>query len=147
MGGHPWWYLVPYQSDIEGALAQLKEREFEAGRYNPAIRFPPFPLTPDSPAPGPRHATIEEALDSSAEDGTRSILDMVSISDTTDYQVVSPLNELKLIELFGTTHPSRAQVETSDTLFEILERGKGVYLVVYEEGQPSEIFFAGYSFD
>jgi hypothetical protein len=39
MGGHPYWYIVPYESDIDAALHKLKQREFEAGRYNPVIRY------------------------------------------------------------------------------------------------------------
>jgi hypothetical protein len=31
--------------------------------------------------------------------------------------------------------------------FEEVERGTGVYVVVYDQGKPSEICFAGYSFD
>ena len=37
--------------------------------------------------------------------------------------------------------------EAGDELFEALERGQGVYIVVHKDDQPSEIFFAGYSFD
>ena len=29
----------------------------------------------------------------------------------------------------------------------LLERGQGVYIVAYRDDKPSEIFFAGYSFD
>ena len=36
MGAHPWFYVVPYQSDIRKAMLELREREFRAGRYNPA---------------------------------------------------------------------------------------------------------------
>lgn len=28
-----------------------------------------------------------------------------------------------------------------------IDRGQGVYIVAYRDGKPSEIFFAGYSFD
>ncbi|MDX6693526.1 MAG: hypothetical protein QOF02_1129 [Blastocatellia bacterium] len=38
-------------------------------------------------------------------------------------------------------------IEESDELYEKLERGQGVYIIAYKDGQPSEIFFAGYSFD
>ena len=147
MGGHPWWYFVPYQPDIDAALQALKEREFKAGRYNPVMRYPAFPITPESPSPGPQHASIKEALHSSGEDGTRSILDMESVSETPDETVVSPLGDHKLKELFGTTQPTHAMVEENDTVFEDLDRGEAVYIVVYEKGQPNEIFFAGYSFD
>ncbi len=141
MGGHPWWYFVPHKSDIEAALQELREREFKAGRYNPAMRFPQFPLTPESPSLGPRHASIDKALVSSGEGGTRSILDMMTVSTTPDYNVVSPLRDNTLKKLFGTTQPTHEAIEESDTLFENLERGKGVYIIVYSEGVPSEILF------
>ncbi|HKG12351.1 MAG TPA: hypothetical protein VKB12_03400 [Pyrinomonadaceae bacterium] len=53
-----------------------------------------------------------------------------------------------LLELFGTERPTREMVDESDELFELMgERGQGVYVVVYAGERPSEIFFAGYSFD
>jgi hypothetical protein len=33
-------------SPIETALKSLRRREFEAGRYNPVIAFPEFPIRP-----------------------------------------------------------------------------------------------------
>lgn len=76
MGGHPYWYVVPYQPDIGAALEQLRQREFAAGRYNPVIPFPEFPVGPDSPSPGAKHKSIPEAMTTAREDGTRSILDL-----------------------------------------------------------------------
>ena len=147
MGGHPWFYFVDYQPDIDSALQALRQREFMAGRYNPVISFPNFPLGLHSPAPGPEHASIEEAMEDADADGTRSILDMERVSATPDFGAVTPLSREELIELFGTDQPGREMVEENDDLFEMLERGQGVYIVVYEGGQPSEIFFAGYSYD
>jgi hypothetical protein len=49
-----------------------------------------------------------------------------------------------------TSFSSTSQLElvaNSDELFETLERGQGVYIIVYKDDQPEEIFFAGYSFD
>jgi len=146
MGGHPWFYFVPYQPDIDKALQELKQTEFAAGRYNPVIRFPDFPVGPGSPNPGPRHASIKAALRASMEDGTRSILDMDGVSKSPDYFKVCPLPERELVRLYGTTRPTREMVE--EMLFlEDAERGQGVYLVLYKNGEPSEILFAGYSFD
>lgn len=148
MGGHPWFYFVEYEPDIDAALQRLRRREFEAGRYNPAVDFPGFPVTADSPAPGARHDSIEEALEDADADGTRSILDMERVSDAADYGAVAPMPRETLLELFGTDRPTHEMVDESDELFEVLdERGQGIYLLVYEGERPSEIFFAGYSFD
>ena len=146
MGGHPWFYFVPYQRDIDKALQELKQTEFRAGRYNPVIPFPDFPVGPDSPSPGPRHSSIRHALRASMEDGTRSILDMDSVSKAPDYCKVCRLGDEDLLRLYSTTEPTREMVE--DLLFlEDAERGQGVYIIVYKDLHPSEILFAGYSFD
>ena len=147
MGAHPYFYFVPYQEDINAALQELREREFEAGRYNPVIPFLEFPLGPDAPAPGAEHSSIEEALEDSDADGTRSILDLDHISETPDFCAVSPLPPEELNRLFGTTQPTRKMIEESDDLFEGIERGQGVYIITCQNGKPDEIFFAGYSFD
>ena len=147
MGGPPWFYFVPYQSDISGALHDLRRREFEAGRYNPVMWMPPFPVNENSPAPGAQHASIEEAMEAADADGTRSILDMERISDEPDFGAVVPLPNEELIDLFGTDKPTRAMIEENDDLFEMLERGQGVYVIAYENDKPSQIYFAGYSYD
>jgi hypothetical protein len=150
LGGHPWFYFVEYEPDIDAALQKLRRREFEAGRYNPAVDFPEFPVTPASPAPGAQHDSIEEAFEDSDADGTRSILDMERVADGPDYNVVAPLARETLLEIFGTDRPTREMVDASGELWEAEafdERGQGVYVVVYEGERPSEIFFAGYSFD
>ena len=147
MGGHAWFYFVDYEPDVNAALQKLREREFRAGRYNPVLWFPEFPVGPDSPTPGAQHASIEEALEASEEEGTRSILDMTKVADAPDFFAVAPLPLEDLIALFGTDKPTHEMVEEGDELFEALERGQGVYITVYQDNQPSEIFFAGYSFD
>lgn len=50
-------------------------REFEAGRSNPVMPAPSMflPLGPDSPAPGRQDESIDEVLEVSDADGTRSI--------------------------------------------------------------------------
>ena len=147
MGGHEWFYFVDYEEDINSALQKLREREFRAGRYNPVTWFPEFPVGRDSPAPGAQHASIDEAIEEADADGTRSILDMMTVADEPDFNAVAPLPPEALVELFGTDKPTREMIEENDELFEVLERGQGVYVVVYKDDRPSEIFFAGYSFD
>jgi hypothetical protein len=147
MGGHPWFYYVDYEADVEAALQKLRRREFAAGRYNPAVDFPEFPVDENSPAIGAQHGSIEEAIEDADADGTRSILDMLNVSDAPDYNVVAPLSSEKLVELFGTDRPTYEMIEESDELYEELERGKGIYIIAYKGDRPSKILFAGYSFD
>jgi hypothetical protein len=89
MGGHPWWYLVPYEEDVLKSLEALRQREFKAGRYNPAEDFPKFPVDLGH-APGCKHSSIDEARDDADADGTRSILDVSRISPAPDYDAVAP---------------------------------------------------------
>lgn len=169
MGAHPYWYFVPYQPDLNAALQALRRREFKAGRYNPVVPFLDFPLGPDAPKPGPQHASIDEAREAAAEDGTRSILDIDAIvhhprpprdepPDAMELAAfleraegsvckAAPLAEDDLRKLFGTTRPTRQQIEVCEDLFEQIDRGEAIYIVVYDDGEPAQIYFAGYSFD
>lgn len=148
MGAHPWMYMVPYQADVRRAMLELREREFQAGRYNPAVPFPDM----SSEAPGAQHDSIDAAREDADADGTRSILDMDDVSDAAPdpgepaFGVVCKLSDASLEEFFGTTQPSR-QMVSDLTFMEEIERGTGVYVIVYQQGKPTEICFAGYSFD
>jgi hypothetical protein len=147
MGGHDWQYFVPYQADIGKALQELRQREFLAGRYNPVQRYLTTPNTADSPAPGPGHASIEAAVKASGSEGTRSILDMNMVGQKPKDGVVTVIPAKRLVELFGTAEPTREMIEGSDEFFDDIERGQGVYIVAYDRGAPSELCFAGYSYD
>jgi hypothetical protein len=46
----------------------------------------------------------------------------------------------------ATDRPTHAMVDDHE-FFADIERGQCVYVVVYAEGKPSELFFAGYSYD
>lgn len=148
MGAHPWFYLTPYQDDIRKAMLELREREFRAGRYNPAVAFPDM----SDEAPGAQHDSIEEAREAADADGTRSIVDMDDISagpadpDDPPFGLVSRVPPEVLLELYGTAQPTK-QMIADMTFLEEIERGTGVYIVVYDQGKPSEICFAGYSYD
>lgn len=148
MGAHPYWYLVPYRDDLQQALDDLRTREFEAGRYHPVISFIKF----SEPAfsrqrPGAKHKTIRAAIKASAEDGTRSILDIDGFSDRSEYGKASPLSAARVRELYETDQPTRDMVLHIGELAESVPRGKCVYTVVYADGLPSELFFFGYSYD
>jgi hypothetical protein len=171
MGASPYFYFTPYQKDIQAALEALREQEFRAGRYDPAMRMadPPlymfefnFPPGDASPAPGAQHSSIDEAINAGAESGTRSILDIMRIVDEPDYEAACALSPDELIELFGTATPTRELVETvlikggpldesirraGERFWEEIDRGQGRYIIVYDNAGPREIFFVGYSWD
>jgi hypothetical protein len=171
MGAHPYYYFTPYQEDIGAALQALRDQEFRAGRYDPAMRNanPPlymfqfrFPPDSSSPAPGPVHASLQQAFDNMDEAGTGSILDLINVADDPDSFTLSPVSDSDLQDLFGTAQPTRADVErvllnagallsddgeTALDFWEMIDRGEGRYIVLYQDGRPAELFMAGYSFD
>ena len=147
MGGHPYWYFVPYEEDVGAALQSLRRREFAAGRYNPVIRFLEFSQpTFSRQCPGSQHATIEAAVESAGDAGTRSILDISAVGTESGLGTAGPLEPERLVELYGTEKPCRAMVEAMDVL-EDVERGCGIYVIIYDGDRPSEICFAGCSYD
>ena len=146
MGAEPWSCFVAYQEDITAAPQAAQAQEFAAGRYR---IFDPN----DVPA------TIDEARAQADADGTCSILDIQGVIDTphevvdeqymgTDYGMAAPLAPDLLLELFDTEKPTRAEIGDGGDIYSWLDRGIASYVIVYDDrGSPSEIFFAGYSFD
>ena len=132
MGAEPWQYFVPYEQDTQAALEKLKEREFRAGRFRYSEENP---------------TTVEEAREIADADGTGSILDIDQVGDEPDSGVVVPLSAEYLVELYGTAQPTHEMIEANLDFYEDIERGQGIYIVVYKGGKPAEIFFAGYSYD
>jgi len=160
MGGDPYCYFTRYQNDIQVALDALREQEFKAGRYYPAMdkrqmRRLGFPRDETLSGPGPQHASIAEAIDASEADGTFSILDIERITDSPGFASACPLPPDELIAMFGTAEPTRKQLETAllssesevAGFWEQIDRGCGRYVVLYDNGRPCEIFFVGYSWD
>ncbi len=150
MGGEFWSYSVPYQEDIRAALEALREQEFRAGRFWQPTEVQPGlwgRLLGRGPIKPKRPASIREALKISDATGTRSILDMERVSDTPESGAVSPLRPEELRELFGTEQPTLEAIEKSDEFIDRLERGQGVYIILYQQRKPEKIYFAGYSYD
>jgi hypothetical protein len=147
MGAHPYWYFVEYQTNVQAALDGLRKREFKAGRYNPVMPFPEFPIGPRAAAPGAQHSSIDEAMEEADADGTRSILDIHAVAEAPDFCVAAPLSANELEAHYGTDQPTREMIENDMEIFQDIERGHCLYTPVYKEGKPSELFFAGYSFD
>jgi hypothetical protein len=147
MGGEAYWYFVKYKPDLDSVLQELRDREFQAGRYNPATPFLNFPIDSTQPGPGAQHDSIEEAMEDSDADGTRSILDIQTIGEEPDFCVAAPLEDAELQALYGTTQPTRKMLEQNLGFLEDIDRGHCKYALAYKDGQPDEVLFAGYSFD
>jgi hypothetical protein len=150
MGANPWWYIVDYEADINSALQALRERVFRAGRYFPAIDYIDFPLTSASPVPGAQHSSIEAAIEAADTEGTQSILDIQIVSETRSRGAVAPLETMELLNVFGTETPASDSVneeEVPDELFDFIDRGQAVYVVLFENSLPSKLLFVGYSYD
>jgi len=161
MGASGWSYFTPYQPDIEKALQTLRQQIFKEGAYgkthafNPDMlaRMPGLKETVEQlrqleaerlGGPDRKFGSIEELLAAAAEDGTHSILDIEHTADTPDFGVAWPAPDDVLEEVFGTSKPSRADIEAKpDELAERLdlERWQAAYVVVYADERPAEIYF------
>jgi len=132
MGAEPYDYTVPYEPDIQAALAKLRQQVFASGAFNGAE------LNPSTP---------EEALEMTEADGTRSILDISRISETPEFFCAAPLTPDELQRYFGTDKPTKAMIKQSDEFWDDLDRGMARYVILYENEERKQIYFAGYSFD
>jgi len=132
MGGEPWFHVAPYQSDIPAALEALRQRVFAEGEYRGSNEEP---------------ATIEEALENMDADGTASILDIDHVAASAEPTGVTVLTPAEAKQYFGTERPTRADVEKADQFWDDIGRGEAVCVVLYNGDRPSELYFAGISFD
>jgi len=75
-------------------------------------------------------------------------LDIQEVSEEGDFCVARILIEDDLDFYFGTPKPTRKTVEENfDDIFDDIDRGEAVCITVYENEEPSELLFIGYSFD
>ncbi len=143
MGASGWSYFVPYQKDVGKALEELRQQEFEAGRYNQLTYLWPEKRMPVS---------IDELMEWNETEGTHSIIDVFwGVADepgTDNFGMATPLSTDELMEFFGTEQPTHEMiVEHEDELMDFRSRWEATYVIVYKDGQPDEIFFTGFSGD
>jgi hypothetical protein len=161
VGASCWTYFVPYQRDVEKALQDLRAKVFKEGAY-----YKPDVWARHLHASGslsqenldnwlerlkaePEPKTIEELLELRAEEMTHSILDIERVSDDpNDILTVSGLSRDEYMEVLGTLKPTHEQVESKQSeLWDLRGRGEAVFVLVYKNGKPDEIFFAGVTGD
>lgn len=159
---------MPYEANVEAALQKLRADVFKSGKYGQAQALPPellASLPPDARqawenlreleaqrlgGPARKFGTIDELLEAAAEDGTHSILDIQCTASEPDFGVAWPAPDEVVRRVYGTERPSRAQIEAQQgNISEALEleRWQAVYVLVYDQGKPAEIYFEGVSGD
>ena len=68
------------------------------------------------------------------------------VSARPDFGAVTPVDDDELVDFFGTTRPTMADIEANDEVLEEVERGHGISIIAYDGGEPSHIYFFGYSY-
>lgn len=149
-----WSYFVPYEEDISSALQKLRQEVFTRGDYiteeSPISAGSRLIIPPQSKF-RQKPISIEELLEQQKEFGTHSIIDITCISQKPKRHAISPFPQSLLVDYFGSQTPSPAGIQ------EVYEFGslekfatkpwRGIYVVAYFDGKPSDIFFAGCSGD
>ena len=168
MGSFRYHHIVPFEQDLEASLQKLKEREFHAGRYFPALEM--YDLTPDQMlrlTPGAQHDSIEEAKEEAAEEGNRSILDIDGFSAEPEFCRAYLVPEEEVRNALGTDRPTPALIDSvmsfsyeennPESLLNLMEnwiefeetvdRGFCYCLKLYEGARPTHLLYFGFSVD
>jgi hypothetical protein len=145
MGSAPWDCFIKYESDLDVALQNARQRALETGEYSCSCED------------APEHDSFEDAMECADADGTCSIIDIDSARTETlkggqddEPGTAYALSTEQLTKFFGTDKPSREQIESKSKRgpwFTLLGRGRAIHVTVNQDGKPSEIYFAGMSFD
>ena len=124
----------PTRSIFKVPLKNCGTQFFQSGEFN-GVEFGP--------------ATPEEALRMTVEDGdgTRSILDIMQVADAPNFCCAAPLTPDELQRYFGHGKPTREQLKQAGGFWEDIERGHCRVIVLYHGDEPTQLYFAGYSFD
>jgi hypothetical protein len=148
VGASDWSYYVEYQLDLGQALAELRTRVFSDGEYWWAVPYEFGKSAKDFPN---RPRTEDELWSSVSvrESGTHSILDMHEVvrpGEKADYGTVEQVSTAEALQCVGVVKLTRAHVQKIDHLAE--RRSFGRCAVLHDDaGQPSEIYFWGFSGD
>ena len=96
---------------------------------------------------------IKQLLEQCGTEGTHSILDIEKVSSILVFGAVAPLSNLQLMDIFNTEQPTHDMVEKWSTRIDpsdaepLYECWEGIYIIVYKDSIPDEIYFEGCSGD
>jgi hypothetical protein len=158
MGASGWEYVIPYQGDVEQALAALHAEVFEQDFGE-----------------DPEYANLEDLWadeEMMGEEGAHSILDIQRVVTTTevpvpgrpeDYGTLRPMASDRVVHHFGTERPKVSQfVALLEKAYRELTvppgrspslpdecpmRWTGVHVVLRTDGQPTHLGIVGHSGD
>lgn len=176
MGASGWSYFVPYQGDIQKALDELRERVFQSGDYfggRPGAkrRYATIDALLRSKAEDGTHSildvgkisdtskqndvlegvdrrTLMRKMQNLMADDPAGFMRRAAREEFLSIGLVHPLSDEQLVKTLGSLKPERRAVElAANTIGSSCSRGSGRYVVVYRDGVPDEIFFAGVSGD
>jgi hypothetical protein len=95
--------------------------------------------------------SMEEHIEKAMQQAQGGVIDLDMMALFSAFSaargVVTPVPDETLVDLYGTETPTRDAVESEPEFLEDVERGAGVYIVLYRGDSPREICFAGYSYD
>jgi hypothetical protein len=80
-------------------------------------------------------------------DGTGSILDIAYPPSSPGEWRLFPLSEEQIQTVYGTSRPTREQIEVFGGVDGLYGRNEGIYFAVYHEGEPDLIYIEGCSGD
>jgi hypothetical protein len=151
VGASEWWYVVPYQDDLDEALDALRRRVFADGDFISPVDFGlPAPESVDDLA---YQEMYEEFM---GTNGTHSILDIARGVVRPGYDhgsegTIWRLTDEESQRVFGSARPSRADFDVADrrALQDLVtgRRWTGRAVVLWTGDNPDEIAFWGYSGD
>ena len=158
MGGHYIDYFVPYQPDINQALRDLQQQILDEGDFSWIEEHRARPTTVAEYEEfrewllevyriGEDDEENAEIMYAFQGFETYTALDMEGISETPFWGKLCPLSEDELDVYFDTREPTREQIESNHDFSRAIDRGCGVYIVAFQDGKPTEIYFGFYSND
>jgi hypothetical protein len=143
LGASAWHYVVGYQPDVRRAFMELQETVLADGSYYHGLRDR---LTFASMAELNEARNTEEFWD----EGTHSILDMMTFSDPDGRDDIAVLRLLRDDEVrvsFGHDQPTGADFERFIAGDWMVNRWEGRATVLYRASNPDSLAFWGISGD
>ncbi|WP_433209297.1 hypothetical protein ACQP00_44900 [Dactylosporangium sp. CS-047395] len=138
MGASGWDYVVPFDEDVAGALRRLRAEVFASGDYY-------WLYEGERPRPGTeRELWADEEIRHCM---THSVLDVFEVGTGGGQRAFGrtfAVSDEEAVREFGTARPTLESVADRERLLPLLsERGGGRHLVLYADGEPSQLLFFG----